>query len=78
MQTTIVDFAHARAATVAVLGSISRQQEAKLLITIEDLIGSVSAWPAFIRESLLSTHLRFRERFQLTLFWLPPMLAVQW
>ena len=50
--------------------------------TIEDLLGSVIYWPAFLREMFFSSHLRFNDRFKLTLFLLgnalPPTLIVEW
>lgn len=68
-------------AQVASLMQMGRK-ELRHLQTIEDLVGCITRWPSHMREMMLSTHLRFRERFQLTLFllgnWLPPLVMVEW
>lgn len=49
---------------------------------ISDLIGSFAYWPAHMRSRMLSTHLKFQDRYQLTLFLLanrcPPFLIAEW
>ena len=81
MQTDLRDYVHARATAVEVLSSLSRR-DAALLVTIEAQIGSIMTWPSHMREKFLSSHLRFNDRFQLTLFLLgnrvPPLLIAEW
>lgn len=54
----------------------------RLLLDIEEQIGSCIKWPYRFTEMMLSRHLRFPERWQLTLFLLgnrcPPTLMVEW
>ena len=56
--------------------------EGRLLLDIEEQIGSCMKWPPRFTEAMLSTHLHFPERWQLTLFLLgnrcPPSLMVEW
>tara|TARA_R100000951_G_scaffold114443_2_gene118768 strand:+ start:1287 stop:1874 length:588 start_codon:yes stop_codon:yes gene_type:complete len=56
--------------------------EGRALLDIEEHIGSCIKWPPHFTEMMLSTHLRFPERWQLTLFLLgnrcPPSLMVEW
>lgn len=56
--------------------------EGSLLLDIEEQIGSCMKWPGRFTEMMLSTHLRFPERWQLTLFLLgnrcPPSMMVDW
>lgn len=54
----------------------------RALLDIEEHVGSCLKWPFRFTEMMLSTHLRFPERWQLTLFLLgnrcPPSLMVEW
>ena len=56
--------------------------EGRLLLDIEEHVGSCMKWPSRFTEMMLSTHLRFPDRWQLTLFLLgnrcPPTLIVAW
>ena len=56
--------------------------EGRLLLDIEEQIGPCLKWPARFTELVLCSHLRFTERYQLTLFLLanrlPPTLMVEW
>ena len=53
-----------------------------LVTKIEEHMGSLSTWPTHIAEMLLSRHLRFNDRFQLTLFMLVnkcmPAVYAEW
>ena len=53
-----------------------------LIHKIEDLIGSFIIWPAWSRALMLSHHLVYGQRFQLTLFLLgnalPPVVIREW
>jgi len=40
------------------------RQEARLLLEIEEQVGSVMYWPYRFAEMMLSTHLHFPERWQ--------------
>lgn len=62
---------------------IMRLKEKDLLCAIEDKIGlPCNSWPVRHTEQMLSTHLRFSDRFGLTVFLLgnrcPPCLIVEW
>ena len=78
---TYSDHMLARNAMVSELIHMDREQQ-RMLTTIEDLIGKLILWPAHLRTMFLSSHLRYSERFQLTLFllgnWLPPLLIAEW
>ena len=68
---------------VATLASELKGWERKLLKdTIEEHAGSIQYWQWKMAERLLSRHLVFKDRFQLTLFMLqnkiPPVLIAQW
>lgn len=56
--------------------------EGRLLLDIEEQVGSCLTWPVRMTEALLSTHLHFPERWQLSLFLLgnrcPPVLMADW
>ena len=56
--------------------------EGRALLDIEEQIGACMKWPHRFTEMMLSTHLRFPERWQLTLFLLgnrcPPTLMAEW
>ena len=81
MPSTLDDWIRARDATVSALLQLD-DGEKRLLRAIEDQLGKVILWPAYLREMFLSSHLRFNERFKLTLFLLgnalPPTLIVKW
>lgn len=68
----------AQEATVEAMGRV----EAGLLRDIEEQIGSCLSWPSHMTAMLLSTHLRFNDRYQLSLFMLgngcPPTSMVKW
>ncbi len=57
-------------------------RDSELLATIEDLIGRVITWPWRFTDAMLSTHLRFAERWKLTAFLLanrlPPTIIAKW
>ena len=54
----------------------------RVMAKVEDLIGPLIEWPQPMRCLALSTHLRYRDRFQLTLFLLgnalPPCVIREW
>jgi hypothetical protein len=56
--------------------------DGSLLRDIEQQIGPCLRWPSKFSDAMLSPHLRFPERWQLTLFLLgnrvPPTLIVEW
>ncbi len=56
--------------------------EGRALLDIEEQLGPVMKWPSRFTEMMLSAHLRFPERWQLTLFLLgnrcPPKLMTEW
>jgi hypothetical protein len=58
------------------------RRDGRCLIDIEEHVGSCLKWPHRFTEMMLSSHLRFPERWQLTLFLLgnrlPPSLMVEW
>ena len=70
-------------AKVAEIAITLKGWERKLLKdTIEEHAGSIQNWQWNMAERLLSKHLRYNDRFQLTLFMLqnkvPPALIAQW
>lgn len=64
-----------------IIESLNRK-EGRLLLEIEEQTGAVIYWPYRFAEMMLSTHLRFSERWQLTLFLLgnrtPPRKIAEW
>jgi hypothetical protein len=54
----------------------------RCLLDIEEHLGSCLYWPSRFTEAMLTTHLRFPDRWQLTLFLLanrcPPKLMIEW
>ena len=54
----------------------------RLLLDVEEHVGSCIRWPSNLTEAMLSTHLLFPDRWQLTLFLLgnrcPPSVFVTW
>lgn len=57
-------------------------KDGKMLLCIEEQIGKCLQWPSRFTEAFLSSHLRFPNRWQLTLFLLgnglDPKLIVEW
>lgn len=58
------------------------RKEGRFLLDIEEQVGSCLKWPHQYTEAMLSTHLRFPDRWQLVLFLLgnrcPPLLFTEW
>ena len=67
-----------QAARIEAMGRI----EGRCLLDIEEQVGSCMKWPYRFTEMMLSRHLRFPDRWQLTLFLLgnrcPPTLMTEW
>ena len=80
MERTSTRVARKRVETLA--GNLKGWERKLLDETVEEHAGSIQYWPAHMAERLLSKHLRFSDRFSLTLFMLankiPPCLIAGW